>query len=411
MDYNTPLEEKLIRLYETNGLFATIIDTPADEALRTGFTIEGIKDRSIVDYCMDELEYLGWEDLAADAIRWSRLLGGALAVLLVNDGRGIDEPLDIKNARSIDAIRLYDCSLVQPNTVIHPNATPETTEPEYFNVFSKYGTFRVHASRCLIFRNSVLPENTPSAQYKLWGIPEYTRISQALLNTELAYSHSFRLLNAAGQGLYKMKDLGAKSATEEGCAQIKRQLELVDLTRGMLNSIAIDRDEQYHSAPISFSGVAEVVSAAEMHLIAVTRIPPNILFGKKTINLYKHDTGATEKWYNYVEQIRNRTIKHNLYRLLSIILQVGYNNLTISNCPSFKIHFSSLWLQPNLGKKYHQENKTIAYVKAMKQLAIARKEGIYVRMGAMTPAEVRRGLAKDSDFDIAALIDKEDILT
>lgn len=405
MDCNTPSDEKLIRIYETNGLFATIIDTPADEALRTGFTIEGIKDRSIVDYCMDELEYLGWEDLAANAIRWSRLLGGALAVLLVNDGRGIDEPLDIKNARSIDAIRLYDRSLVQPNTVIHPNATPETTEPEYFDVFSKYGTFRVHASRCLIFRNSVLPENTTSAQYKLWGIPEYTRIAQSLLNTELAYSNALRLLNAAGQGVYKMKDLGAKSATEEGYAQIKQQMELIDLTRGMLNSIAIDGDEKYSFFPVSFSGVADVIAAAQNHLSAVTRIPQIVLFGTKTVGFWDLDVVSLENWYNYVGAIQAKMVKKNLCRILTIILQCGINQGTIHDLKPFKIFFTSLWSMSEL------ETAKATHTRAATQLKRAEAAQTYVNIRAIFPAEVRRGLAKDSDFDIAALIDKEDILT
>lgn len=403
MDRNIPPDEELIKLYENNGLFAAIIDKPADEALRSGFTLKGVKDKSIVDYCMDELDFLDWDNIAANALRWSRLLGGALAVLLVNDGRGIDEPLNMENARSIDAIHLYDRSLVQPNAVMHPNPTPESTEPEYFDVFSKYGTFRVHASRCLIFRSRVMPENAATPSHEIWGIPEYTRIAQALLNTELAYSNALRILNTAGEGLYKMKDLGVKTATEEGHDQIKQQIELMDLTRGMLNSIAIDSDEKYSFFPVSFSGVADVITAARNHLSAVTRIPEIVLFGLKTAGFWSLDVVSLENWYNYVEVIQNYMIKNNLRRLLSIIMQIGYNNGAILDYPLFGIQFSPLWSQTELDKA-----KT-THAKAMVQRKKAETAQLYASMGAITSEEVRRGLANDCKFDIATLIDKKGV--
>lgn len=405
MDHNTPSDKEMIRLYESNGLFAAIIDKPSDEAIRSGFTIEGIKDRSIVDYCTEELDFLGWDSIAANAIRWARLLGGALAVLLVNDGRGIDEPLDMKHARSIDAIRLYDRSLIQPNTVIHPTPTPESTEPEYFDVFSKYGTFRVHASRCLTFHNGIMPENAATPLHELWGVPEYTRIAQSLLNTELAYSNALRLLNAAGQGLYKIKDLGAKSATEEGYAQIKQQMELMDLTRGMLNSIAVDGDEKYSFFPVSFSGVADVIAAAQNHLSAVTRIPQIVLFGTKTVGFWDLDVVSLENWYNYVGAIQTKLIKKNLYRLLTILLQCGINQGIIRDLQSFQIHFAPLWSISEL------EMAKAAHTRAATQFRKAEIAQAYVNIGAIAPSEVRRGLAKNNDFDIATLIDREEILT
>lgn len=49
------------------------------------------------------------------AIRWARLFGGSIAVMMINDGRGIDEPLDWRNIRSIDDIRVYDRSVIQPD--------------------------------------------------------------------------------------------------------------------------------------------------------------------------------------------------------------------------------------------------------------------------------------------------------
>ena len=87
-------DELLTMYYEGNGLFAKIIDTPAEEAIKHGFTLESTKDQKIEDFYTEALDELDWEETAMTAIRWARLFGGSIAVMMINDGRGIDEPLD-----------------------------------------------------------------------------------------------------------------------------------------------------------------------------------------------------------------------------------------------------------------------------------------------------------------------------
>lgn len=114
------------------------------------------------------------------AIRWARLFGGSIAVMMINDGRGIDEPLDWRNIRSIDDIRVYDRSVIQPDyqsMFSYDPRDPFRTRgsrlgmPEFYHVTSRTGSFTVHDSRCLVFQNGILPENTTNSIYQLWGIP------------------------------------------------------------------------------------------------------------------------------------------------------------------------------------------------------------------------------------------------
>ena len=83
-------DELLTMYYEGNGLFAKIIDTPAEEAIKHGFTLESTKDQKIEDFYTEALDELDWEETAMTAIRWARLFGGSIAVMMINDGRGIE---------------------------------------------------------------------------------------------------------------------------------------------------------------------------------------------------------------------------------------------------------------------------------------------------------------------------------
>ena len=74
--------------YEDNGLFAKIIDTPAEEAVKHGFNL-GLKDDTINDFVEDALDALEWEDKASTAIKWARLYGGSLLVMPIHEGPGL----------------------------------------------------------------------------------------------------------------------------------------------------------------------------------------------------------------------------------------------------------------------------------------------------------------------------------
>ena len=106
---------QLTGLYEGNGLFSKIIDTPAEEALKHGFDLNLKSDEvnAFVENALDDLE---WEEKAATAIKWARLYGGALIVMLIDDGRGLEEPVDWEHIRSIDELRVYERSIVQPDS-------------------------------------------------------------------------------------------------------------------------------------------------------------------------------------------------------------------------------------------------------------------------------------------------------
>ena len=57
----------LVSHYETNGLFAKIIDTPAEEAIKHGFDL-ALNDAGCEQYIEDTLDMLDWENKSASAI-------------------------------------------------------------------------------------------------------------------------------------------------------------------------------------------------------------------------------------------------------------------------------------------------------------------------------------------------------
>ena len=240
---------ELIRLYEGNGLFAKIIDRPSEEAVKHGLDID-YSDEDVAEYVESRLDDLEFEDKFATAEKWARLYGGSIIVMLVDDGKGLEEPLDWNEVRSIEELRVFERAVVQPDYTtlynFHFLDSMRTDvpfgEPEYYQVFSLYGYFTVHWSRCLVFRNGRLPEHTTNAIYRYWGIPEYVKIKRALRECITSHGNGVKLLERSVQAIYKMKNLANMLATSDGEDKVLQRLQVIDMARGILNSIAIDND-------------------------------------------------------------------------------------------------------------------------------------------------------------------------
>lgn len=403
---------QLTGLYEGNGLFSKIIDTPAEEALKHGFDLN-LKSDELNAFVEDALDDLEWEERAATAIKWARLYGGALIVMLIDDGRGLEEPVDWEHIRSIDELRVYERSIVQPDYASLyqqdyggkgvGNRVSKFGQPEYYYVSSIYGSFKVHESRCLVFRNGVLPEQTSNATYLFWGMPEYVRIRRALRETVTAHTDSVKLLERSVQAIYSMKGLASLLTTDDGENQVLKRLQLVDTSRGLLNSIAIDSEgEQYDFKTFQFSGVKDVIDATCNMLSALTNIPQTILFGRSPAGMNATGDSDFESYYNFVEKIQRLMLKRNLRTLLDVVFRAGIASGNVAEEPDYKLEFKPLWSLSDT------EQATVDQTKAQTALVKAQTAQAYVDMQALDPTEVRRRLASDEEFDVEDIISEDD---
>lgn len=403
---------QLTSLYEGNGLFSKIIDTPAEEALKHGFDLN-LKNDDLDAFVESALDDLEWEEKAATAIKWARLYGGAIIVMLIDDGRGLEEPVDWENVRSIDELRVYERAIVQPDyTSLYmqdfgvrgkPNRASKFGQPEFYYVSSIYGSFTVHESRCLVFRNGVLPEQISNSTYQYWGMPEYVRIRRALRETTTAHSDAVKLLERSVQAVYSMKNLAALLTTDEGENQVLKRLRVIDQARSFLNSIAIDSEgENYDFKTTQFAGVSDVIDSTCNMLSALTNIPQTILFGRSPAGMNATGDSDLENYYNFVERIQKLMLKRNLRDLLDVIFRAGVASKEVDEIPDYKLTFNPLWSLSDT------EQATVDQTRAATAQVKAQTAQIYVDMQALDPSEVRRSLASDEDFNVEDIITEDD---
>ena len=387
----------LAEKYQYNGLFSKIIDRPAEEALKHGMEYN-VSDADLREFLDDALDRLDWEEKAVTAIRWARLFGGSIIVMLLDDGGGLEEPVNWQDVRSVEELRVYERAIVQPD----PD-TYRTGKAEYFDVSSTYGgTFRVHRSRCLVFKNGSLPEYGAAQQYYYWGLPEYIRIHKDLSRALKTHTNAANMIEKSVQPVYKQKNLQSTLAAEGGDTAVLKRLNVIDQARGMLNSIAVDMDgEDYDFKTFQMTGAKEILESTCNLLSAVTCIPQTILFGRSPAGENATGESDLENYYNFVEGIQKRMLKKNIRTLIKAIVQAGVYDGSIENPGNIKPTFKPLW------SLSETEKATVELTKAQRAQVAAQTAQLYIDMQAIQPDEVRQALSQDGNLNIEDILDNQ----
>lgn len=387
----------LAEKYQYNGLFSKIIDRPAEEALKHGIEYN-ISDQTLADFLDDALDRLDWEEKATTAIRWARLFGGAVIVMLLDDGRGLEEPVNWQDIRSVEELRVYERAIVQPD----PNCYL-TGKAEYFDISSTYGGFfRVHRSRCLVFKNGSLPEYAAPQQYFYWGLPEYVRIRRDLSIALHTHQSAANMIDKSVQPVYKQRGLQSTLAGPDGDDKTLKRLLVLDASRGMMNSVAIDMDgEDYSFQTFQLSGASEILESTYSLLSAVTCIPQTILFGRSPSGENATGESDLENYYNFVEGIQKRMLKKNIRTLLKAVVQAGVYDGSIAEPQTIKPTFKPLW------SLSEAEQATVELSKAQRAQATAQTAQLYIDMQVLQPDEVRQALSQDGSLNIEDILDNQ----
>ncbi len=405
-------DAELADLYAGNGLFATIIDAPADDATKNGIDL-GIKDKDLQKQLDDRLQTIHYQSKLSKALRWARLFGGAAVVILVDDGRLLQEPLNWRDVHGVDELLVYGRNEMLPLWINGYENNPDDEDyrkggtgiPEYYQVNSVYGNYTVHSSRCLIFHNSDIPEGSTLANlYRTWGIPEYMRIREELRNASIGTGYSIRLLERLSMAIYKMKNLANVLSTADGEDAVLQRMEMLDLARNLLNMVFIDADgEDLGIQSLSVAGVKDILDNACAMLSAVSHIPQTRLFGRSPAGENATGESDLENYKEFVGGIQSGDLRDNTRTLVELVLRGMVWSGEIKEVPEYTVTYKSAW-SPSDDEKATQDQAVAAA-----QLTRAQTASTYVTNGILESAEVRRALVQDEQFDPENILTETDL--
>lgn len=309
-------------LYESGGVYARVVDLPAERAMAGGLIIKGDTE----EIAQGELDRLDAKAAMTEALRWSALNGGAVIVMITDQGALQDE-LDVGALNQILELRVYNVGRVSAGQGKYADATkPKYGLPITYEISPPSGNgYTVHESRMLFVPGD--PTLRPDSS-GLWfkGRIGITRAYAALMRYDEACRKALQIMERKQQPVYNMDGMAKALANSErpGMANVGEQLvqkriSFVDSARGVLNTVAIDGGDKYSVHDLSLANIDSVLGEMQVGASAEAGIPVTLMFGRSPSGM--NATGAADfKGYNaMVDGQREHKARPALERLLSLI--------------------------------------------------------------------------------------------
>lgn len=388
-------------LFIENGLFKKIVKTPADEALRAGFCLDvNDKNEDNEEKILSVYEDLGCEAKFATALYWHRCYGGAIFLPVFNDGAELTEPLNENILRSIEEIKVYSAKEAIPSKINYDPHSLNYGKPQTYiiNDESNGACFEVDTSRLIIFPGLEVPNIVRNTRDGWGGMILEDVYNALILKYDLGNKYAIDIMERMAQGVLKVKDLLNLLSAEDGEAKVQKYLQNIDMVRNILNTIAIDSEDEFDIKNITLSGVNEILDKFQTTLSAVSEIPVTILFGRSPGGQNATGEADFEQYYGMIQRLQRRTLKPRLSRFIYLL----------SKCQDYKIQLPETWtikFNP-LSIPSEKEEAETKKLKADMFTAIANALNTYSSMGAIDAIEIRDYLEQKYDFKLDRKLDK-----
>jgi len=291
-----------------------------------------------------------WESLC-DVIKWARLYGGALGILLI-DGAKYDKPLNLKaiGKDSFKGILVVDRWMCEPLvSELITDLNKDFGKPKYYRIHTSIGNFpqiKIHYSRVIRFDGITLPYYQKLYE-NYWGLSVVERIYDRLIAYDSATSGAAQLLYKAYlrtvqiEGLREALALGGK---EENA--VIKQFTYIRQMQSLEGITLLDSKDQFSTHQYTFSGVSDLLSQFGQQISGATGIPLVRLFGQSPSGFSTGDTDL-RNYYDGIERAQENKLKAPLTTLLKIIsMSVIGEDLP----EDFEFKFNSLWTMTDKDK-------------------------------------------------------------
>lgn len=298
--------------YDRGGLYARAVDLPADKAVSRGVEIDGDTDNAI----KSELDRLAVLPKLADMLRKAKLTG-ASAMVLVADDDTIDMPLNANKLTRIEELRVFSLREITAGDARYTDPTKTNYGmPTHYRVKVGNGTFNVHESRLIEMQGA--RRLVPDTSIPWAGRPDVDRTYDAIDRYTDALVMSGKILRRKQQPTYKMKGLASLiQAKMEPVVQAR--IALVDAVRGVLNTVAVDSEDDFTVLDLNLSGIKDVVGELQIGVSAECGIPATLLFGRSPGGLNATGEADFDGYHEMVEGLQRDKLSPVMERLVSLL--------------------------------------------------------------------------------------------
>lgn len=330
--------------YRSSFLVGAGVDAIADDMTRKGINISSrLKptQKGKVENFWDNAAI--WDGLN-DTLKWSRLYGGAILVVLI-DGQDISTELNLETVDKgqFKGVMCLDRWQLEPtyNDLVTEYG-PNFGKPKYYQVIAGNNEaqgWKIHHSRAIRMEGDKLPYQQALTENG-WGMSVVERIFERIQGFDTASAGTTQLIHKAHLRTYSIKGLRQILATggdlEKG---LMRHLDMIREFQTIEGMTLMDSDDEFATHSYSFSGIADVILRFAEQVSGATGIPLVRLFGQSPSGFSTGD-GDLENYYSRINSLQERHLRRHIRWLMDI----SWRSLFGESLPEdLTFEFNKLW--------------------------------------------------------------------
>lgn len=337
---------QLEAMYRGSWIVGNVVDCVAEDMTRAGVTIKGEDDPEKIQQMQASMTRLGIWGALLETIKWGRLYGGALAVIII-DGQDTSTPLDMKTIGKdqFRGLKVYDRWGLQPavNDVIQEGM--DAGLPAYYTVVSdpnsgKVTNQRIHHSRVIRQIGIQLPVWQAIVEQH-WGESVIERLHDRLVSFDTATSGAANLINRAHLrtvGIEKLREiLAAGGKAEENLLTMFHHMRMLQTNEGLT---LLDKEDNFQAHSYTFSGLSDMVLQFGQQIAGASGIPLVRLFGQSPSGLNSTGESDLRMYYDNILAQQESRLREGVMRVLRVLHMSKFGEIAPEN---FDFDFVPLW--------------------------------------------------------------------
>lgn len=306
---------KLEAMYRSSWIVGQAVDVVAEDMTRAGIEITGDNvDPDDKERLYRALQKLGVWDKVSDTIKWARLYGGAIAVLLI-DGQNMATQLrpETVSKGQFKGLYVLDRWMCQPSlTEKVTEFGPHFGEPLNYTVTTSQTPLDrkvIHYSRVVRIDGVDLPYQQRFSEQG-WGQSVIERLYDRLVAfdsttqgaAQLVYKAHLRTLSVEG-----LREILAAGGPAERA--LLRNVEMIRRLQSNEGITLVDTKDKFETHQYTFSGLDNVLLQFGQQLSGALQIPLVRLFGQSPAGLNATGEADMEMYRDNIKQQQERRLR------------------------------------------------------------------------------------------------------
>ena len=340
--------ELLTTAYRENWVAKRIIDMPCEDMTRAWYRLStSMPEGEIHKLKRLEAKHSVKQEIA-NAIRWARLYGGSLALMVIRgEEQRLDLPLDpdILLPGCFQGLLVLDKAQgIEPSTeLVRDLDDPDFGLPMFYTVEMETGAgpaeasvgnealrealcgpayrrVKIHHSRVLRFIGRELPYMETIAE-NYWGASELEHIWDELQKRSATSANIAQLVFQANITTLKMGHLGQHLAlgTKKQREEAMMTMEAENRLRTSYGLQIMNADDSLENHSYNFGGLSDIYEAFMMDMAGAAEIPATKLFGRSPQGMNSTGEADLRNYCDMIAQMQERHLRPALEKLVPVM--------------------------------------------------------------------------------------------